>query len=133
MKLSPTMKFLTIMGLSLVLAGCAGTGNERLRTETESTVSSKIVQDATTKDEIRSMFGSPNKTSFTDSGLEIWNYEFAKVSADVVNFIPIVNLFGSSASGTKKELVVLFNDKNVVQRFSMSESDVATKTGIFNN
>lgn len=78
------------------------------------------------------MFGSPAKTSFTDGGLEIWTYERSKMHADAVNYIPIVNLFGSSASGIRKELVILFDDKDIVKRFSMSESPETVKTGIFN-
>ena len=116
----------------LLLAGCASVGNETLRQETEASVQTKIVEGKTTKPEVRGMFGSPLKTSFTDGGLEIWTYEFSKVSADAVSYIPIVNLFGATASGTKKELVVLFDKAGVVQRFSMSESDVKQKTGVFN-
>lgn len=119
--------------IGLILAGCAGTGNERLRAESETTVAAKIIEGKTTKSEVREMFGSPGETSFTDSGLEIWNYEFAKLSADAVSFIPIVNWFGTSASGTKKELVVLFDENDMVRRYSMSESDVTQRTGIFNN
>lgn len=126
------MKKLAVLAAVLVLAGCAGAGNESLRSETESTVSTKVVEGKTTKDEIRNMFGSPQKTEFTDGGLEIWRYEFAKMHGDAVNFIPVVNLFGSSASGTKKELVVMFDSNNVVKRYSMSVSDVTQKTGIFN-
>ncbi|MGF6920347.1 hypothetical protein [Paraburkholderia sp. 40] len=117
---------------AILLTGCAGVGNDSLRSETESTVSTKIVEGKTTKNEVRSMFGSPMKTEFTDGGLEIWHYELTKLHGDAVNYIPVVNLFGSSASGTKKELVVLFNTDNIVKRFSMSESDVSRKTGIFN-
>ncbi|MFM0051547.1 hypothetical protein [Caballeronia grimmiae] len=116
----------------VTLAGCAGTGNDSLRSETEATVSTKIVDGKTTKAEIRGMFGSPMKTEFTDSGLEIWRYELTKVHADAVSYIPVVNLLGSSASGKKKELVVLFTPDNIVKRYSMSESDVSHKTGIFN-
>jgi len=96
-------------------------------------VAQKVVEGKTTREEIRAQFGSPAKTSFTEGGLEIWNYEFANVSADAVNFIPIVNLFGTSASGTKKELVVLFDENGLVRRYSMSESDVSMRTGLFNN
>jgi hypothetical protein len=78
------------------------------------------------------MFGSPAKTSFTDGGLEIWTYERSNLKADAVNYIPIVNFFGSSMSGVKKELVVLFDANNVVKRYSMSESPETVKTGIFN-
>lgn len=117
---------------AFTLAGCAGTGNDSLRSETEASVSTKIVDGKTTKDEVRSMFGSPLKTEFTDGGLEIWHYELTKLHSDAVSYIPVVNLLGSSASGKKKELVVLFSADNIVKRYSMSESAVSHKTGIFN-
>ena len=129
MKLSKTS---LIFFVAAILGGCASAGNEVLRTESESTVQGKIAEGKSTRSEIRGVFGSPLKTSFTDGGLEIWTYEFSNVSSDAVNYIPIVNLFGSSASGKKKELVILFNKKGVVQRFSMSESKVAQKDGLFN-
>jgi len=117
----------------LALAGCASAGNESLRQETEASVQTKVVEGKTTKSEVRTMFGSPSSTSFTDGGLEIWNYELSKMKADAVNYIPLVGLFGSSASGTKKTLVLLFDDKGVVKKYSMSESPVNFKTGVFNN
>jgi outer membrane protein assembly factor BamE (lipoprotein component of BamABCDE complex) len=117
---------------ALTLGGCASAGNQTLKAETEQTIGSKIVQGTTTKDEVRSMFGSPLSTNFTDGGLEIWKYELSDVTGDAVNYIPIVNLFGSSYSGTKKELVVLFDNDGIVKRYSMAESDVKTKTGLMN-
>lgn len=118
---------------SFMLTGCASVGNESLRKESESSVSQKIVQGKTTKSEVKAMFGSPTKTTFTDGGLEVWNYDFSNVSADAISYVPIVNLFGASASGKKKELVVMYDPSDVVKRFSMSESDVTHKTGLFNN
>jgi outer membrane protein assembly factor BamE (lipoprotein component of BamABCDE complex) len=117
---------------SLALAGCVSSGNENLRSETEQSVQGKIVIGQTTKAQIRALFGSPLSTSFTDGGLEIWNYEFINVSADAVSYIPVVNLFGASASGKKKSLVIMFDRSDVVQRFSMSESPVEQRTGLFN-
>jgi outer membrane protein assembly factor BamE (lipoprotein component of BamABCDE complex) len=116
----------------LVISGCASVGNETLRAETESSVQGKIVEGKTTKSEVRTMFGSPLKTTFTDGGLEIWTFEFSNVSADAASYIPIVSMFGASASGKKKELVVLFDSAGVTKRFSMSESEVKQKTGLFN-
>lgn len=127
------MKKTFVVLAAVALAGCAGGGNDKLRMESESTVSQKIVEGKTTRSDIRKIFGSPLKTTFTDGGLEIWTYEFKKISADAVNYIPIVNLFGGGTSGTKKELVVMFDQTNAVKRYSMSESDISTKTGIFNN
>ncbi|MCC2958394.1 hypothetical protein LK542_22545 [Massilia sp. IC2-477] len=129
-------KFISMCGAVVVafaVSGCASVGSESLRKETESSVAQKIVQGKTTKSEIRAMFGSPTKTTFTDGGLEVWNYDFTNVSADAISYVPIVNLFGASASGKKKELVVLYDTDSIVKRFSMSEADVTQKTGLFNN
>lgn len=105
-------------------------GNQSLKNESESTIRTKIIENKTTKDEVRKTFGSPDETSFTDNGKEIWKYEFANMSADAVNYIPVVNLFGSSSSGTKKQLVVLF-EGNVVSKYSMSEAAHSVKAGLF--
>lgn len=118
---------------AIALAGCASKGNESLRKETEMSIGSKMTEGKTTKTEVRKMLGSPLKTSFTDGGLEISTYEFDNVTSDAINYVPILNWLGSSASGTKKELVILFDRANVVQRYSMSESNVKTKTGLYNN
>jgi outer membrane protein assembly factor BamE (lipoprotein component of BamABCDE complex) len=118
---------------ALTLIGCASKGNESLRKETELTIGTKLTEGQTTKADVRKMLGSPLKTSFTDGGLEISPYEFDNVTSDVINYVPVLNWLGSSASGTKKELVILFDRANVVQRFSMSESNVKVKTGLYNN
>ncbi|MEX5747764.1 hypothetical protein [Massilia sp. X63] len=120
------------MLLALALTGCASVGSESLRKETETSVSQKLVQGKTTKAEVRAIFGSPTKTSFTDGGLEIWNYDFTNVSADAISYVPIVGMFGGSASGKKKELVVMYDEKDIVKRYAMSEADVHQKTGLFN-
>ena len=123
--------------LSLVLAttavlstGCASQGNQSLKKETEATVKNKIVEGQTTKASVKSMFGSPTETSFTDGGKEIWMYQLDDLSADAVEYIPVVNWFGSSYSGKKKQLVVMFNG-DIVSKYSMSESDVSAKSGLF--
>ena len=118
--------------LSVALAGCASTGNESIRAESSSTIKDKIVEGKTTQAQVQSMFGAPTVTSFTDSGLEVWTYDFTKMSADAISYVPVVNWFGGSASGTKKSLVVLFDKQNVVQRYSLKEAEVSQKTGLFN-
>ena len=121
----------TLCATILLMLGCASTGNETLKTESEISVSSKISIGETTAAEIKSMFGSPYESSYTDGGLQIWKFRLDDMTADAVNFVPILNLLGSSMSGTRKELVILFDDDDVVKRFNMSESDVQTKSGIF--
>ncbi len=128
---STVKKLSSVFILALFLAGCASSGNQTLKHESEFSVSSKVIEGETTASEIKAMFGSPYDTTYTDSGMLIWKFRLDNLKSDAVNFIPIVNLFGSSMSGTRKELVVLFDENDVVKRVNMSESDVKTKTGLF--
>jgi hypothetical protein len=116
---------------TLFIAGCASSGNQTLKHESEFSVASKVIEGETTVAEVKAMFGSPYDTTYTDSGMLIWKFRLDDLKSDAVNYIPIVNLFGSSMSGTRKELVVLFDENDVVKRVNMSESDVKTKTGLF--
>lgn len=113
-----------------LLTGCATSGNDSLRDHNETTVSSYITEGETTKSEVVATFGSPFNTTFTDGGKEIWEYAFSDISADAVAYIPVANWFGSSASGTQKKLTIMFDDE-IVQRYSMTESDVRTGTGLY--
>ena len=72
------------------------------------------------------MFGSPIKTTFTDGGLEIWTYEFDDLKMTAASYL---NPFGTTFTGTKKELVVLFDENEIVKRARMSESDVGGSLG----
>ena len=127
--------YIYIFASLLILASCAtgSGGNQTLKNESESSVTTKIINNVTTQSEIKAMFGSPYETTYTDGGMEIWKYRLDDMRADAVNYVPIVNWFGTSFTGTRKELVILFNDDGTVKRNSMSESDVQNKTGMFNN
>ncbi|MBV8471374.1 MAG: hypothetical protein JOY60_16095 [Burkholderiaceae bacterium] len=129
-----SVKSVLVLGVCAVfmLAGCASSGNAVLKSETETSVKDKLVEGKSTKSDVRNIYGAPMKTSFTDNGSEIWTYEFSNMSADAISYVPIVNLFARSASGTKKELVVLYDKSDVVQRFTMSESNVTVKGGLAN-
>ena len=129
------MKIFYIFASLLVLASCAtgSGGNQTLKNESESSVTTKIINNVTTQSEIKAMFGSPYETTYTDGGMEIWKFRLDDMRADAINYVPIVNWFGTSFTGTRKELVILFNDDGTVKRNSMSESDVQNKTGMFNN
>lgn len=125
-------KVATALLVVSLLGGCASMGNEALRHETENTMQKKIIEGKTTKSEIKAMFGSPMNTAFTDGGYEVATYEFSNVKADAINYVPIVGMFGGTMSGKKKELVIMYDKNDVVKRYSMSESDVKQKTGLFN-
>ncbi|OAH25394.1 hypothetical protein [Serratia marcescens] len=114
--------------VAFLLAGCASSGNKQLQKETEVSMQSKIKEGVTTKSQLKTLLGSPDSVSFTDGGKEIWKYVHAKVKVSGKSFIPFYGLFHNGTNGTKKELTVLFNG-DVVEKYSMSESAVETKSG----
>ncbi|ATF49305.1 hypothetical protein RVV73_002781 [Citrobacter freundii] len=121
-------KIALAVALAVTLAGCASSGNQKLKSETETSVQSKIQEGKTTKVEVKSLFGSPDAVSYTDGGNEIWKYSFAKVKVNGTSFIPFYGLFHNGTNGTKKELTILFKD-NTVQKYTMAESAINTKSG----
>ncbi|EES5480981.1 outer membrane protein assembly factor BamE [Escherichia coli] len=121
-------KILITAMMASVLAGCASSGNQQLKNETEISVQSKLQEGKTTKNEVKSYFGSPDAVSYTDSGNEIWKYAFAKVKVNGTTFIPFYGLFHNGTNGTKKELTILFND-DTIKKYTMSETQINSKSG----
>ncbi|GHB30442.1 hypothetical protein [Salinicola rhizosphaerae] len=122
---------LIAIAMASLLAGCASYGNQKLGDETEASVATKIHENETTQADLLSMLGSPTDKSFREDGREEWTYVYSEMSADAVNFIPFVGLFGTSNSGTLKKLNVIFNENDTVWRYAMTESDNDVKSGVF--
>lgn len=119
------MKFAIIASLTAVVAlgGCTtGVGNQILKKESQATIHKKLTEGTSTKADVRNLYGAPHRTSFTDSGLEIWSYVLVNHSRDGLAYIPIINWFGDSITMKQKELVILFDKNGSVQKFSMNES-----------
>ncbi|MGJ0478668.1 hypothetical protein [Pantoea agglomerans] len=124
------MKKLILVSLVAVsLIGCTTTGNRALQNESEVTVQNKIKEGVTTKSDVKGMFGSPDSVNFTDGGKEIWKYSFANSKVSGKAFIPFYGLFHNTVTGSKKELVVMF-DGDKVSKYSMSESKIDSRTGL---
>ncbi len=115
----------------LLLTGCETSGNQGISQETEETVQTKLTEGVTTQAEVRQMFGAPGNISFTSGGHDIWSYDYAEMKQSALNYIPYLNQLGSSAKGTRKQLVILFNARKVVRRYALMESEVIERTGLF--
>ena len=64
-------------------------------------------------------YGPPNATSFANAQNDIWIYRWARSTARAESFIPYVGAFVGGSDVQKKELVILFNEQNMVVRHSM--------------
>lgn len=71
MKRSNYFKLVLAGLVAFGLASCATVGNESLKAETEQTVATKIIENKTTKDQVKQMFGSPMSISFSNDGHEM--------------------------------------------------------------
>jgi hypothetical protein len=115
---------------SALLSGCASVGNERIADATPETVSAQLIKGKTNQEHVREIYGDPAKTSFTDSGNEIWEYDFSRMHSKPTNFIPYVNLIHSGAEGDKKSLVIFFDKTKVVRQYTISSSKVDVSQGL---
>jgi hypothetical protein len=122
--------FVSASLLSSILGGCASVGNESIADASPQSVSVQLIKGKTRQENVREMYGDPAKISFTDSGNEIWEYDFSRMTAKPTNFIPYVNLIHSGAEGDKKSLVVFFNKSKVVQQYTLSTSKVDVSSGL---
>jgi hypothetical protein len=122
--------FVSAALLSAMLGGCASVGNESIADASAESVASQIIKGKTHQEQVRERYGDPAKTSFTDSGNEIWEYDFSRMMSKPTNFIPYVSLIHSGAEGDKKSLVIFFNKSKVVQQYTLSTSKVDVSSGL---
>jgi outer membrane protein assembly factor BamE (lipoprotein component of BamABCDE complex) len=120
--------FASLLAASFTAAGCASTGNTSIKDETRSSVQEKLKK-GMTQEQVVSLFGDPLSTGFSDNGTERWRYSFTESQMKASSFIPYVSLFNSGSKGTSRNLVILFGDAGLVDKFTMSASDVDTSSG----
>ena len=107
---------------AVATTGCASGGNDVLRSQDANAVDLNIIDGKTTRSEVERIYGPPNATSFANAQSDIWIYRWARSTAKAENFIPYVGAFVGGRDVQTKELVILFNEQNVVVRHSMRDS-----------
>ncbi|QMI49741.1 outer membrane protein assembly factor BamE [Burkholderia sp. MBR-1] len=119
-----------IVVLAVVATGCASTGNQQLKGATRDQINHQIVQGKTTKDDVRRMYGDPMAVRFTEAGHEMWGYGFSKATPTVTSFVPVVALFSRGADVERRTLLVLFDERGVVEKVAFSRSETKSRRGI---
>lgn len=117
--------------VALALAGCASSGNPRMRNQTTGSISAHLIRGQTTMAQVKSLYGAPTSTSFDSStGQQVWTYEYSEGHATGEDFIPIYNDFEQSSAGSQRSLVIYFSNAGVVQNYSFNSSQMTTHSGI---
>jgi len=120
------------VALALVAAACASSGNEVLKAHDAAMVDQAIIDGQTTREEVQRTYGQPTNVSFLNEKNEMWTYTWTHAAAQGQNFIPIVGAFARGYDVRSKELVVVFNEKNVVVRHAMTDNTKVVKSGLAN-
>lgn len=113
--------------VAMLLGGCWSTGSRQIKSETLDSIDAKIFDGKTTKAEVRAYFGGPKKIDFSQADKEVWRYEFYYEEMDAQN---LINPLLQKTKGTKKELVILFEDNGVVKKHTFSDSPFETRAGL---
>ena len=123
------------MLVGFLLQACASGGNQSLVKSTDASVNGAIIKGETNKSQIESIYGDPLETSFSDSGNLIYKYRYDDASGlnakTAVSVLFTWGLAGYKMQGTRLELVILFDESNLVKNFNFSTSEVDGGTGIF--
>jgi len=126
---------IAILFLSVLVTNCASVGNESLVGQEPEQVNSAIVKGKTTMSEVKGIYGDPFETSFTAKGTLIYKYRYDDTSTmnakTVASVLFTYGLAGSKMEGTRLELVVLFDENNVVKNYNFSTSEINGGTGVF--
>ncbi len=114
--------------LALMLAGCTYTDSKKQSNFTPGVVKESIVKGVTTQNDLVKLFGSPNIVSKDKDGKEVWTYSKHSASTNSKNsfFSFLIGGAGSAYGNTSSasfSLVITFNDRNVVEDYSMTSSE----------
>ncbi len=113
--------------LSLALSGCgASTGRPFLEEACDSEIVESLVKNVTTKEQVKCDFGEPEEVNF-DRGSEKWVYSFKRSEDKGVNFMPRAGSFYQGSSDTIKHLRIFFNPRGILEKYTFSSSQGATK------
>ena len=119
--------------VALSVGACASRGNDVLRTQDARAVDRVIIDGKTTRSQIEGMYGAPTETSFANAQNEIWTYRWGRETAHAENFIPLVGRLVASNDVQKKELVILFNEQNIVVRHSMRDTNETVRRNLLSS
>lgn len=119
------------VAVALGVTGCAvKTGNETLGKMEKSQIDSQIVKGKSTKADVKSMMGDPDRTDFDNNGNEKWTYTHIRKDAKAISYVPVANWFVSGTNDTTKTFVVLFTDEGLVKNYIVSDAKGETKGGL---
>lgn len=123
-------RILSVMGLGIVIVGCATADKDRNSNFTHGNVQRVLKKGITTQQQVIEVFGAPNITTTDADNNEVWTYQKHSVGGEsldagggVIGVVPgavgVGGTSGSSYSQSSKTmtLIIKFDEKNIVRDF----------------
>lgn len=123
------MRTLLVILLSVVLVGCASSGNKLIAKESAQSVKDKIQKGSTTKTDITKLFGKPNSVTLNSDSKETWVYVFSKAKIHGSTFIPFYGMFKNGSNVSVKQIVIVYDGDTVID-YTMSETNSTVQSGL---
>ncbi|MBS4433263.1 hypothetical protein E2566_08140 [Pectobacterium punjabense] len=122
-------KIITAVLVSFALSGCYSFGNQTLKNVTQEDVKAKIVKGKTTKSEVLTAFGEPDKRIASDNE-EKWSYSMHNYRSKPTSYIPLVGVLIGGTDIEEKSILITFKGEKVSSyEFSAGASEI--KRGAF--
>ncbi|MBA5239177.1 hypothetical protein H2Y54_21940 [Pectobacterium aroidearum] len=122
-------KIIIVAFVSLTLSGCYSFGNQTLKNVTQEDVKAKIVKGKTTKSEVLTAFGEPDKRIASDDE-EKWSYSMHNYRSKPTSYIPLVGVLIGGTDIEEKSILITFKGEKVNSyEFSAGASEI--KRGAF--
>ncbi|WP_233985925.1 hypothetical protein [Pectobacterium versatile] len=117
-------KFIIVTLVSLTLSGCYSFGNQTLKNVTQEDVKAKIVKGKTTKAEVLTAFGEPDKRITSDDE-EKWSYSMHNYRSKPTSYIPLVGVLIGGTDIEEKSILITFKGEKVSSyEFTASASEM---------
>ena len=123
MKKSILLSILLLSILSFTGCSTMNGGNASLSNVSQQNLSNKIIQGKTTEAQIQQMLGKPNSASLNDKGDVTWVYMYQKGNVNAATYLPIIDIFASSATIHQKTLTITFNKNNIVKNWTYNQQN----------
>lgn len=113
----------------LACTGCAILEDSGRSDEGGPAIPEEIIEGLSTKAAVLADLGAPMGIVPGDGGAEVWYYDFEMVRPDATTFVPTIDLLSRVSSATPKNLAVLFDHDDVVQRVALIEAEARKRDG----
>ncbi|MFP9462690.1 hypothetical protein AB6D30_20735 [Pectobacterium brasiliense] len=122
-------KIITAALVSFALSGCYSFGNQTLKNVTQEDVKAKVIKGKTTKSEVLTAFGEPDKRIASDDE-EKWSYSMHNYHSKPTSYIPLVGVLIGGTDIEEKSILITFKGEKVSSyEFSSGASEI--KNGVF--